>query len=138
MPATFLPGFSAGLSVTVTPPTAGVHTATLMLQSNAPDTPQTTVGLTIEGLDPEQPILDVTENRVEFPTVTVGETAQAALSLINRGRAGLTYNASVQGEGFGIVSAASLSAEGARQAGVALGPSEQDELMLFRLNSARR
>lgn len=136
-PATFLPGFPAGIMVTVTPPSPGTHSAGLTLETNAPDSPEVSVRLTVEGLDPDQPILDVSEDRMEFPEVPVGKSAQATLSLLNRGRAVLTYQATVQGDGFELAPSAAASVKGAAQGSTILQAGAQEELTVLFTPSSR-
>ena len=97
-----LPGDEASLAVAVTPPSSGAHVATLTLETNAGPHD---VQLSVQGLDPEQPILDVIapEQGIDFPEVDAGAAGVTMLSLINRGGGALSYTVTVEGDGFSAI-----------------------------------
>lgn len=115
LPLTLLPGSAGALIVEAVPPTPGEHTATLTLETNAGAA--TAIQVRIQGLSAEQPILDViTPNQgIDFPTVSADSSAEATLSLVNRGGQGLTYGVTVEGAGFATDQGAGSLGPGERQ-----------------------
>ncbi|MEZ5394837.1 MAG: choice-of-anchor D domain-containing protein [Bryobacterales bacterium] len=102
LPYELWPGTPGGLAIEATPPSAGQQTATLTLETNVGS--PIVVQLSASGLDPEQPILDISapDPSLSFGEATVGETNETTVSLVNRGRIPLAYQAAVEGEGFSL------------------------------------
>ena len=100
LPLELLPGSPGGLTIEAMPPAVGEHAATLTLETNTGGPIMVQVSAT--GLDPEQPILDVgvTGESLVFPGARVGETIEAPVSFVNRGRIALVYRAAAEGDGF--------------------------------------
>jgi uncharacterized protein (TIGR03437 family) len=131
LPLDLLPGTSGGLLVAVTPGSAGEHTASLTLETNAAGG-SSVVRLTARGLAAEGPIFDVISSGegILFPNTPVDGVAEAVVSVINRGGAALSYQATVEGSGFALAEGAALSADDRAQGAMALAPHQQDELLV--------
>jgi uncharacterized protein (TIGR03437 family) len=131
VPLELLPGTSGELVIGVTPPSPGMHSATLTLETNA-DPSTVTVQLSVRGLDPEQPILDIISSGdgIDFSETPLNGLSQAAVSLVNRGRTALSYQATVEGEGFALAPAAAAASTGEPAQQVTLQPNQQRDLLV--------
>lgn len=86
-PATLTPGAQCMVSVTFTPTTTGVATASIMLMDSAPDSPQT---ITLTGTTST---LTLSASSLSFGTVPVGTTsAPQTLIATNNGTSALTFS----------------------------------------------
>ncbi len=98
---TLTPETTTPLTVTFAPTAGQWYTGTVTITSDDPDTPVVLVDLTGNGIEQEEPDIDVTPGALDFGQVVINTTATLDLNIANTGDADLTViSAVVQGNGF--------------------------------------
>ena len=133
LPLRISAGSSRHLQVEYAPVEIGPLSATLTLTTNAPDRPSLSATLEAAGLDPTDPIAQVSPaDIVSFGSETVGVGAGQPISIVNQGEPELTVDFSVEGEGFAATTeAAALSPEAVPQSALALAQGELGTVLLL-------
>ena len=102
MPMQVRAGTTRNLEVEFTPGMIGKETGTLTLTTNAPDQPTFDVLVEATGLDPEQAIffVSIESDTLDFGETLIGQAADVPIAIINRGQAGMSVEATLEGDGF--------------------------------------
>ena len=102
MPMQVRAGATRNLEVEFTPGMTGKETGTLTLTTNAADQPTFDVLVEATGLDPEQAIffVSIESETLDFGETPIGQAADVPIAIINRGQAGMSVEATLEGDGF--------------------------------------